>query len=42
VAPERIVSAGPWAGLVAAREGDIERAEGYERIRESFMSLTRT
>ncbi len=42
VAPERIVSAGQWGGIVEARKGEIDRAEGYERIRESLMSLTRT
>lgn len=42
VAPERIVAAGPWVGLVAARAERVDRTAGYPRIRDELMSLLPT
>jgi hypothetical protein len=37
--PQRVVEAGVWADLVRARDEGIDRATGYDRIRDQMMSL---
>jgi hypothetical protein len=39
VAPERVVEAGVWPDLIRAREGRVDRAIGYDRVREELQSL---
>jgi hypothetical protein len=39
VAPERVVEAGVWPDLIRGREGRVDRAIGYDRIREELQSL---
>jgi len=37
--PQRVVEAAVWADIVRARDGRIDRAAGYEQIREQMVSL---
>ena len=39
VAPDRLVAADVWTHVVEARTGNIDRAEGYPRIRDDLTAL---